>query len=130
MDLKEQLKHVTPQNIHHIHVLEEDLLHLENRLAEEFEIIINRVIPVPHANLTAAEVIARGDKLVAQVTEDLKTLTHHREARHIEHELFQLKQLLLEVKTNPAHSSKLAIEQLARHEATLDTLVKRAKSRP
>lgn len=26
VDMKEQLKHVTPQNIHHIHVLEEDLV--------------------------------------------------------------------------------------------------------
>ena len=28
VDMKEQLKHVTPQNIHHIHILEEDLVGL------------------------------------------------------------------------------------------------------
>lgn len=130
VDMKEQLKHVTPQNIHHIHILEEDLLHLENRISEELHIIINEIHPNPPKPLTPAELIARGEKLVKDAQDELKVLgTHHREYKAIEHEVKEVENLIKNVKADPSKANQEAVEKLTRHERTLATLLQRAKGR-
>ena len=126
IDLKESEKHLTSQNIHHLHVIEEDLFHRENRIAEELSVILNN--NTPKKVQTPSELIAQGEKLVASAKKELELIAHTKEAQSIENELEQVEKLIAAVKQNPSASNELADEQLTRHEISLNNLIKSAKS--
>ena len=128
IDLKETAKHVTEHNLHHIHLLEEDLLSAENHIGEEFEVIIMHVMDKDHGHHTPEQVLERAEKLVEKAKEAIDKHEHSKESRMMKHELFAIERLVKDVKRGSKYIVPLVVEQLARHEHTLANLIKRAEN--
>lgn len=134
MDLKVQLAQKDLLlHLHHIHVIEEDLLHLENAIYDEIN-VINQVktTPVdPNKPLPVqSELVTNAENLIKTA---LESLNHHKntpEARSIEREIEAIRSLirLINSKPDPAELKKDE-ESLVRHEKTLQQLLEKAANR-
>ena len=113
--------------IHHLHTIEEELLHRENRISEELE-VINRTINNPPKHETHAQLVAKGEELVKKAQAIITKMPHSRAAHAIEAEMFVIEDLLKAMKENPnSPDVKKEEGQLARHEITINQLLVRAE---
>jgi len=134
--LKTQLADTTHQHsVHHLHVIEEDLLYLENRISEELAIARN-VSPNqpehPGTDSAAAKLVAAANSIVAQAQEAVKAHPNTRETNAINAEIVEIQKLTKAIATANPNGAQFQLEaqQLARHEQTLQQLVERLSGRP
>src|SRR5699024_2760281 len=104
LDLKTQLADRNRAfQLHHIHVIEEDLLHLENRVSEEIAIIaFFREGRHQNQGQNGAQLITRGEQLVKEAREALAKNPRSREAREIESEVIVVESLIKAIQAKPA----------------------------
>jgi len=118
-------------HLHHIHVIEEELLHLENQISDELR-IVNQVQTgfQPNPTQTHDALIKRGQDLVAKGKEELERHRFIREGRLIEQEIEAIETLIKAIQTSPTSRTMTNDEmQLERHERTLTELLERANVR-
>lgn len=114
-------------NIHHIHVIEEDLLHLENEIADELRVIEN-VRQHQHQGHNQSQLVEKAESLIKQAQEALAHHGHLPEARGIQHEVAFIEALLKEIKARPSPDPKDE-QALAKHEQSLQVLLEKAANR-
>ena len=134
IDLKAQLADTTRQhNIHHVHVIEEDLLFLENRVSEEIVIIAHfrngNHVPT---NENGAQLIARGEKLVKDAKDAVVKHPQAKEVKEINSEIVVVEALIKAITAKPAPTPadlKKDEEELHRQERSLRQLIEKAEGR-
>ena len=133
VDLKAQVANISKTHaVHHLHVIEEELLHLENRIGEELYIIthIGDDHTQQHQNgsdTTTAKLVAHAQSVIHQAQEALKAHPNSREASSIKAEIAAIEKLVVAIQAHPSPAEfKQEAQQLARHEQTLAQLVERA----
>ena len=84
-------------HLHHFHVIEEELLIHENRVAEELQAVHEIRENHRHHELNAEQLIEAGNLIIKKAEEDLKKHGHLREAQNIEGEIKQIKKLMKEL---------------------------------
>ena len=128
-DLK--TKHNRPDNVwqlHHLHAIEEELFHHENRVAEELEILNNVHHHHKHEGHTVEELIRRAEALIHEAKQTVEHNRHlgHREVRSLEHEVKSVEELVHKLRQHPhGHDARQEEHQLARHEQSLRHLIER-----
>lgn len=136
LDLKKSLADTSKHpSVHHVHVIEEDLLWLENRISEELYIIthLGDGHHEEHKNGTdtmAQKLVAHANSIIHQAEEILKdgTTIRLRDARDMAHEIGEIKKLIKAIEAHPSAAElKAEATQLAKHEESLRTLIERAK---
>lgn len=132
-DIKSKYGHV--ENVfemHHIHAIEEELLHHENRVAEEMAVLAKMEIYQHHAR-EIHELVTRGEELLKEANHFLHEHGQHNHGRDLEHlkiEVKAVEALLHELRDhNRNHDLKHVEEQLARHEQSLKHLIDRIAHR-
>lgn len=129
IDLKHQIEVLNrTHEVHHLHAIEEELLHRENRLAEELS-IIKEVQANHHAKgHSRAQLIANGEALIKKAAEAVAKQPNTREAKAIQAESAHVQQLIAALKGKPETTDlKNEEQQLDRHETTLDLLLVRLR---
>ena len=119
------------KNEHKIHVIEEELLHLENRVNEEIDIIAHiKDHHKPSGELTVAQLVAAGEKLIKQAKEAVAKHPKAREVSEIDREIIVVDALLKAIQAKPAPAElKKEEQELARQEKTLQQLIEKANAR-
>ena len=127
VDLKIQIHDLNKTHaFHHLHVIEEELLHRENRISEELVIIQETIKNHQHQGHNDAALIAKGEELIKKAKAILAKDDHSREAHAIEAEMFKIEDLITAIKAKPnSPDLKKEEEQLARHEKTITQLIAR-----
>ena len=131
LDLQKQLADKDfMHHLHHIHVIEEDLLHMENRVSEEIMIIRHFADGNHQPNgETGPQLIARGQKLVQDAKDAVAKHPKAKEVREINSEIIVVEALVKAITAKPAPSAaemKKDEEELARQEKTLRQLIEKA----
>jgi len=132
IDLKAQtadLSKVT--SFHHIHVIEEDLLFLENRVSEEIVAITQARNSQPTA-VASAQLIVRAEQLIKDAKDTLAKFPTAPEVREINSEIIVVEALVktIQGKVTPAPGELAQDErELAKQEATLKQLIDKAQAR-
>ena len=113
---------------HHLHVIEEDLLFLENRIAEELHIL--RTHDHENKNHTLAHLLEQGHMLIHAAQEVLRIEPNVKEASTLKSEMAVIEKLVKELQAKPAGADlKKDEEALARHERTLRNVLERISER-
>ena len=128
-DLESQHECENIFELHHIHLIEEDLLHYENRIGEEIAILNQER---HHEHHGAEELIRRGEELLRRAQDVVEQHRHHgdREMEAIEHEMHAVHRLIEEIRERPhGHDFTRDEESLKRHEDSLAKLLERVHHR-
>ena len=136
LDLKASLANATKEHsVHHVHVIEEDLLFFENRISEELYIIthLGDGHHEEHKSGTdtmAQKLVAHAISVIHQAEEAVMQDKHIRmqDAAAINHEIGEIRKLIKVIEGHPSAAElKAEATQLAKHEESLKTLVERAR---
>ena len=133
LDLKNQLADPARQHqLHHIHVIEEDLLHLENRVSEEIAIITHVRGGNDNRGENGAQLITRGQQLVKDAQAAVTAHPQAREVKEIQSEIIVVESLIKAIQAKPAPTPadlQKDEQELARQERTLRQLIEKANGR-
>lgn len=119
-------------HLHHFHVIEEELLIHENRIAEELEAIREIRENHKHHELNAEQLIQAGELIIKKGEEALKKHSHLREGALIQSEIKQIKALIKDLETKKNKKPEELVkgeQQLAKHELSLKQLIEKAEIR-
>jgi len=119
------------QHLHHLHIIEEDLLYLENRVSEEIAILQAVRDPArPTQPLTAVQLITHAESLIKNAHDAVAKYPNAKEIKDINSEIIVIGSLVKAIQNKPAPADLVAEEQeLARHETSLTTLIEKAAQR-
>lgn len=113
---------------HHLHLIEEDLLHIENRVAEELA-VIEDTLNHEHLNQPADKLIAHAKALIEhakQVAKNYGNSHNQKEIKAIEHEIHLIQKLISQLEQHPTGAELRKEEQtLVRNQQTLLHLIER-----
>jgi len=118
--------------IHQIHVIEEDLLRLENRASEEIMNIETVRSGADRRNETPAQLAARAERLVKDAQDAVAKFPTAPEVREISSEIIVVEALLKTIQGPPAPAAADLMkdeDELARQERTLRQLIEKATQR-
>ena len=133
LDLKTQLANKDfIHHLHHIHVIEEDLLHLENRVSEELAIIAHVAAGNDNRGETGAQLVARGQQLVKDAQAAVAKKPNAPEAREINSTVIVVEALVKAIQAKPAPTPadlQKDEQELARQERSLRQLIEKLNAR-
>lgn len=123
--------HASGRQIHHIHVLEEELFFLENRVAEEVY-ALEHAKTTPPKGETLAQIVARAEKLVKDAKDAVVKHPQAKEVGEINSAVIVVEALVKALQAKPAAAPAELLkeeQELARQEKSLQQLIEKAAAR-
>jgi len=118
--------------IHEIHVMEEELLRLENRASEEIEIIEAARAGGGRRGETPAQLVQRGERLVKDAQDAVAKFPQAPEVKEINSEIIVVQSLIKAIQATPSPAPadlQKDEDELFRQETTLRQLIEKATQR-
>jgi len=119
---------LTPRTLHQVHVYEEELFFLENRVSEEIY-AISHATSTPTQNQTGPALIARAEKLIKDGKDAVAKFPQAKEVGEINSELIVVEALVKALQTTQPGNLKNEEQELVRQETTLQQLIEKATAR-
>ena len=133
LDLKTQLANAAHQfQLHHIHIIEEDLLYLENRVSEELSFIQHVASGQDNRGENEAQLIARGEQLIKDGQAAIGKNPSAPEAKEISSDIIVIQSLIKVLQSKPAPTGaelQKDEQELARQERSLRALIDKINAR-